>query len=99
MPAQWTTWEKALWGLSKAVGNDPKERKWVTLLGMKNIYVSTTLGRDLVINMSPKFLALADNIERIFYFEEAPNDFIDVFKRIQKWYGICDLPIAYFTHL
>jgi hypothetical protein len=40
--------------------------------------ISRSLASSFVINMSPEFLVLADNIKLIFYAEEALEDYVDM---------------------
>ncbi len=70
-----TILKKALWCLFKVVSDYPKKCKWVPLPGTRHDYINASIVLDFIIDMYRKFLALTDNIERVFYFEDVPNDF------------------------
>jgi hypothetical protein len=63
------------------VDNDNIEAEWVDMAGTHD-YKGESLKHDFMINIVPEFLVLAINIERVFYPEEAPEDFPDVLQHI-----------------
>ncbi len=84
--AIWSPWERLLWSICRSVRCLTLPYVAVFLPGQEENYLNGNewLEDELFLDRSPRFIALARDMERVFEADKLAEDFLEVLARIKR---------------